>query len=64
MLFAAVSFFDGDVKISRAAGRIHIIDFKCTRSNVALVDDVAILADHDLRVGARNATNDGGIAFL
>ena len=44
--------------------KIHIIDFKCTRSNVALVDDVAILADHDLRVGACNATNDGGIAFL
>ena len=63
MLFAAIGFFNRDIKIAGAAGRIHIRDFKGARRNVALVDLVAVLAHHDLRIGSGNAAYYGRIAL-
>ena len=63
MLFAAIGFLNRHVEIACPAGRIHIRDFKGARRNVALVDLVAVLAHHDLRIGSGNATYYGRIAL-
>ena len=63
MLFAAIGFFNRHVEIACPTGRIHIRDFKGARRNVALVDLVAVLAHHDLRIGSGNAAYHGRITL-
>ena len=63
MLLTTISFDDRHIKIARAAGGIHVRDLKRARCHVALVDLIAILTHHDLRVSSRNTAHHRRIAF-
>ena len=57
MLFAAVSFFNRDVKIAAAAGGVHVSDLKRSRRYIALIDGIAVLFNDHLSVSACNTAN-------
>ncbi len=60
----AIGLDDGDIKIAVVAGRIQIVDHETARSDGGAVDIAPLLADDDLSVAARSATNDRCIAAL
>jgi len=61
---AAVLHFDGDRHVTAAGTQVEVGNFKGTRGYVALVNNVAVLANGDLGVSFGNAADDWRKAFL
>ena len=73
MAFAAVGLFHGDLQVAAAAGGVEIVNFKGARRDrvlinagldVALIDNVAVLANHHQRVAVGRAADNRRVAFL
>ncbi|MNE83303.1 hypothetical protein D3C80_1801100 [compost metagenome] len=57
ILFLAVGFANAHIQIAATAGRIKIGNFKRPWRHITLVNDIPVLADHDLSVAARYPTH-------
>ena len=55
--FAAVVLLNGDRQIASRGGRVEIFQHKRPRRDGGLIDDVAVLANRDRGVAARDAAN-------
>ncbi len=63
MLLLPVSLAHADVQIAAAARGVQIGNFKRTRRHITLINHVAVLPDHDLRVSARNPAHHRRVAL-
>ena len=61
-LLAPIGLVNGDLKVAAIAGRVEVVDLEGARSDGYLIEDIAILADGDTRLGRCHATNHGRIA--
>lgn len=63
VLLLAVGFAHANVQVAAAAGGVKVGDFKRPWRHIALIDNVAVLANDDLGVAARDPAHHRRISF-
>lgn len=64
MMLGSIGFLNGNFEIAAIAGGVEISNFKRTRCDVGLVDDISILPHRDFGVRTCDTTNNWGKSTL